>query len=138
MVNKNHSMDFVRGIEALAEPVQCLNDVVQAWAEYLRVSEEEKTKRCEIEAWEKVTLAEIQAKRDFLIGYLEHSFDERAENFRSLFQIVDQAISAGDNQQLGLALHSVVALAESSPFKNLADLSTVKASLDDPNHVWEF
>jgi hypothetical protein len=41
------------------------------------------------------------------------------------------------NQQLGLALHAVVELAQSSPFKNLADLSTVKAALDDPNHVWE-
>ena len=131
-------MDFVRGVEAFASPVQSLNDIVQAWTEYLKIAEEEKTKRREIEAWEKMTLAEIKAKRDFLVGYLERSFDERAQNFQSLFQAVDQAMSSGDNQQLGLALHAIVELAKSSPFKDLADLSTVKAALDNPDHVWEF
>ena len=67
----------------------------------------------------------------------EHSFDERTKNFHSLFQTADRAMSSGDNQQLGLALHAIVELAKSSPFKDLADLSTVKAALDDPDHVWE-
>ena len=131
-------MGFVRGCDAFSNPVQCLNDIVQAWTDYMKTAAEEEAKRCEIEAWEKVTLAEIKAKRDFLIGYLERSFDERAKNFQSLFQVVDQAILSGDNQQLGLALHAIVELAKSSPFKDLADLSTVKAALDDPDHVWEF
>ena len=130
-------MDFVRGVAAFASPAQCLNEVVQAWTEYLRIAEEEKTKRRGIEAWEQVTLAEMKAKRDFLVGYLEHSFDERAKNFQALFQTVDQAMSSGDNQQLGLALNAIVELAKSNPFKDLADLSTVKAALNDPDHVWE-
>ncbi|NJN59870.1 MAG: hypothetical protein HC879_21480 [Leptolyngbyaceae cyanobacterium SL_5_9] len=124
-------------MEVFTSPVQCLNDVVQAWTEYLTVVEEEKTKRQNIEAWEKVTLAEIRARRDFLIGYLESSFDERAKNFQSLFQKVDQAISDGDNQMLGSTLEAIVELAKSNPFKDLADLSTVKAALDNPDHVWE-
>jgi hypothetical protein len=130
-------MNFVRGVEAFASPVQCLSDIVQAWTEYMKIAEEETTKRRKIKAWEKTTLAEIKAKRDFLIGYLEHSFDERSKNFQSLFQTVDQAMLSGDNQQLGLALHAIVELAKSNPFKDLADLSTVKAALDDPDHVWE-
>lgn len=138
MVTKKLSGNFVRGVEAFANPAQCLNEVVQAWTEYLKIAEEEKTKRRDIEAWEKVTLAEIKAKRDFLVGYLEHSFDERTQNFQSLFQTVDQAMLSGDNQQLGLALHTIVELAKSNPFKDLADLSTVKAALDDPDHVWKF
>lgn len=137
MASRKPPVDFVRGVEAFASPVQCLNEVVQAWTEYLKITEEEKSKRRDIVAWEKVTLAEIKAKRDFLVGYLEHSFDERAKNFQSLFQIVDQAMLSGDNQQLGLALHAIVELAKSNPFKDLADLSTVKAALDDPDHVWE-
>jgi hypothetical protein len=137
MASRKPPVDFVRGVEAFASPAQCLNEVVQAWTEYLKVAEEEKTKRRDIEAWEKVILAKIKAKRDFLVGYLEHSFDERAKNFQSLFQTVDQAMLSGDNQQLGLALHAIVELAKSNPFKDLADLSTVKAALDDPDHVWE-
>lgn len=137
MATKKPSMDFVRGVEAFATPAQCLNDVIQAWTDYLKVAEAEKTKRRNIEAWEQVTLAEIQTKRDFLIGYLDRSFDERTNNFQSLFQAVDRAMSSGNNQQLGLALHAIVELAKSSPFKDIADLSTVKAALNDPEHVWD-
>jgi len=137
MTSRKPPVDFFRGAQAFARPAQCLNQVVQAWTEYLEIVENEQTKRCEIDAWERVTLAEINSKRDFIIGYLEHSFDERSENFQALFQTVDQAMLSGDNQQLGLALHAIVELARSNPFRDLADLSTVQAALDDPNHVWE-
>lgn len=137
MASKQHPVNLVRGAEAFIAPAQCLNEIVQAWSEYSRIAEEETTKRRKIEAWEKVTLAEIQMKRDFLVGYLERSFDERAINFKSLFQAVDQAMLSGDNQQLGLALDAIVDLEQSSPFKDLADLFTVQTALADPNHVWE-
>jgi hypothetical protein len=127
----------MRGVEGFVSPAQCLNEVVRAWTEYLKIKEQEKTKRSEIEDWEKLMLAEIKAKRDFLIGYLDSSFDERATNFESLFQTVDRAMSSDDNQQLYLTLHAIVELARSSPFKDLTDLATVKAALDDPDHVWE-
>jgi uncharacterized protein YecA (UPF0149 family) len=137
MVSRQPSTNFVRGVEAFTGPTQCLNEIVQAWTDYLKIAEEERTKRRDIEAWEKVTLAAIKAKRDILINYLEYSFDERAKNFQSLFQAVDQAMASGDNQQLSLTLHTITELAKSSPFKDLADLSTIKAALNDPNHVWE-
>jgi hypothetical protein len=137
MAIKKLPRDFVRGFEAFTAPAQCLNDVVQAWTEYLKIAEEEKTKRREIEKWEKITLAEIKAKRDLLIGYLERSFDERSKNFQALFQTVDQAMLSGNNQQLGLTLHAIVELAQSSPFRDLAELSAVKVALNDPDHVWE-
>jgi len=134
----DNKKNFIHGIEAFASPVQCLNDVMQAWTEYLKVAEEEKTKRCDIKAREKVDVAEIQAKRDLLIGYFERSFDERAKNFQVLFQAVDRAMTSGDNQQLGLALHAITDLAKSSPFKDLASLSGVQAALGDPDHEWKF
>jgi hypothetical protein len=105
---------------------------------YKQIVEEEKTKRHEIEAWEKITLAEIKTKRDFLIGYLDRSFDERATNLRSLLEAVDRAILADDNRLLNLTLQAIIELAKSNPFQDLADLSTVKAALDDPDHLWEF
>ena len=103
----------------------------------LKIQEQEKTKRQEITTREKITIAEIQAKRDLLINSLECSFDERAKNFNSLFQLVERAIDNEDNQQLSLALQGIITLAQSSPFDSLTDLSRVKAALDDPNHVWE-
>lgn len=137
MTNVKCSIDFRYGLEGFNNPARCLNDVVQAWTDYLKITEEEKTKRSEIDAWENITLAEIQAKRDFLINYLDRSFDERAKNFQSLFQTIDRAMSSDDNQQLGLALNAIVDLAKSSPFQDLSNLSIVQAALDDPEHVWE-
>lgn len=128
--------NFVQSISPLISPAQCVKEVVQSLTDYLKVAEEEKTKRREIGAWEKATIAEIQAKRDFLINYLEKSFDERAENFQVLFNTVDQAMSSGESQQLGVALHAIVVLAQSSPFKELADLPSIKAALEDPDHQW--
>ncbi|BDA66517.1 hypothetical protein CAL7716_006830 [Calothrix sp. PCC 7716] len=117
---------------------QCLRAIVEAYTEYKIVAEEERTKRRGIEAWEKTTITQIQAQRDALIKYLELSFDERSQNFRFLFEKVDNAIASGDNNQLNLALHSIVEIAKSSPFKDFADLATVRAALDDPDHNWEF
>ncbi|MCD8490299.1 MAG: hypothetical protein LRZ84_27125 [Desertifilum sp.] len=73
-----------------------------------------------------------------MIKFLELSFDERAENFRQLFNVVDQAIESDNNQQLALALHSITELAKSSPFRDLANLASVQAALDDPDHEWVF
>ena len=72
------------------------------------------------------------------MAYLDHSFDERADNFRSLFRLVEQAIAVGNNVQLALALHSITEIAKSSPFKELANLASVRAALDDPDHEWTF
>ena len=121
-----------------ADASQCLRAVVEAYTEYKTVAEEERTKRRGIEAWEKATIAQIKAQRDFLIDYLNRSFDERSENFAALFGIVDQAMADGNNAQLGAALHSITKLAKSSPFKDLADLASVRAALDDPDHEWTF
>lgn len=119
-------------------PAKCLRDIVLAYTEYMTVAEEERTKRRGIEAWEKTTVTQIKAQCDFLIEYLNRSFDERAENFGALFRIVDQAMADGNNIQLLSALHSITELAKSSPFKELTDLASVRAALDDPDHKWTF
>jgi hypothetical protein len=125
-------------IIGVGSAAECLRDIVQAYTEYKIVAEQEQTKRRGIEAWEKATIAQIQRDRDVMIKYLERSFDERSENFRFLFSKVDEAIAEGDTNQLTLALHSITEIAKSSPFKELADLTSVRAALDDPDHEWEF
>ena len=83
-------------------------------------------------------IAKINAQRDSLMAYLDRSFDERAENFRALFSVVDKAMSSRNNEQLALALNSITEIAKSSPFKELANLASVRAALDDPDHEWTF
>jgi ribonucleotide reductase alpha subunit len=120
------------------ERTASLGVIASAYTEYKQVAEQEQTKRREIEAWEKETITKINAQRDLLMAYLERSFDERSENFRSLFKVVDQAITAGNNEQLALALHSITGIAKSSPFKDLGNLASVRSALDDPDHEWKF
>jgi hypothetical protein len=119
-------------------PAECLQQMVSACTDYLKVAEQEQTKRQEIEAWEKTTIARIHSQRDLLMAYLERSFDERAENFHALFGLVERSLAAGNNEQLALVLHSITELAKSSPFKQLASLASVQAALDNPDHEWEF
>ena len=119
-------------------PAESLQQMVSAYTEYLIIAEQEKTKRRDIEAWEKEAISRINAQRDLVITYLDRSFDERAENFRALFGVVDNALLSGDNEQLALALNSITEIAKSSPFKDLANLNSVRAALNNPEHVWEF
>lgn len=105
-------------------PTEFLQQIVSAYTDYLTIAEQERTKRREIEAREKETIAKINATRNLLMEYLDRSFDERAENFRALFTVVDRAIAADNNEQLTLALHSITEIAKSSPFKELANLAS--------------
>ena len=125
-------------LKDMINPAECLQQIVSAYTEYKIIAEQEQTKRREIEAWEEVTIAKINAQRDLLMAYLNNSFDERAENFRCLFSVVERAIAVNNNNQLALALDSITELAKSSPFKELANLASVRAALDDPDHEWEF
>ena len=127
----NHSVGSIN-------PTECFQQMVLAYTEYMQIAEQEQTKRRQIQAYEQVTIAKINAQRDLLMVYLDRSFDERAENFRSLFCVVERAIAAGNNEQLALALNSITEIAKSSPFKELANLTSVRAALDDPDHEWAF
>lgn len=137
MINKKTSVTAF-DLQAFMSPMQCLSELAAAYTDYLKIAEIEKTQRREIEANEKVAIAKIHTQRDLLMAYLDRSFDERAENFRSLFEVVDRAIANENNEQLAKALDSIVEIAKSSPFKDLADIANVRASLNDPDHVWEF
>ncbi len=125
-------------LNEIMNPAECLQQIVSAYTEYKIIAEQEQSKRREIEAWEKEAIGKINAQRDLLMAYLNRSFDERAANFRCLFSAVDRAIEVNNNNQLALALDSITELAKSSPFKEIANLASVRSALDDPNYEWEF
>lgn len=129
---------ITQGISRFTNPVDCLKEIATAYTDYKTICQQEETKRQSIEAWQTVTVAKIESQRDFLMAYLDRSFDERAENFRALFAVVDQAIASGSSDQLALALHSITEIAKTSPLKELSNLASVRAALDDPNHEWKF
>lgn len=125
-------------VNEVMNPAEYLQQMVSTYTDYLKIAEQEQTKRREIDAWENETITKINAQRELLMAYLDRSFDERAENFRALFAVVDSAIASGNNGQLALTLNSITEIAKSSPFKDLANLASVRAALDDPDHEWTF
>lgn len=118
------------------DAVDLLNRIVASAQEYLVVREVEQTKRDTIEATKQVALAEIHARTELFLTYLDKSFDEREDNFAKLFAALDKAMGAGVGNVAEI-LGAITTLAASSPFKDLRDPVQVRAALEDPNHEWD-
>jgi hypothetical protein len=114
-----------------------LNDIVGAAQDYLRLHEEQSTKRASIETAGKVEVARIKAAENVLLDYFERTFAERRANFDALFGSLDIAIANGDGETVNAVLTSIVDIAKKSPIAELGDLSQVRALLCDPDNVWE-
>ncbi len=111
-----------------------LGEVAQDTIKY---AEEQETEREEIRAMRDTAIAQINAMKECVQAYLEKTFDERSAIFAKQFDVVDAALSSGDNEMLASGLNSINALAASSPFKNLSDIAAVKKSLSSSDTEWD-
>ena len=108
--NPKEAFDFFAGaLSTLSDCYKC--------------KEIEKTKRQQIEAQKEIALERIGKTREFLMTYLDMSFDERRENFNKIFQVIDKALETGNVDQLSSGLTSMVRLSEQSPFAALSSFS---------------
>lgn len=112
-----------------------LTQVVDAAQRFLETREQEITKRAQIDAWESATIAEITAKEQIFLTYLNRSFDERERNFAELFQALEKAMS-DDTGDVAHILGAITTLAAKSPFNELHDIELVKNALNNPDHEW--
>lgn len=103
----------------------------------IKYAEEQETKREEIRAMRDTAIAQINAMKECVQTYLEKTFDERSAVFAKQFEVVDTALLSGDNEMLASGLNSINALAASSPFKNLADITAVQKSLSSSDTEWD-
>ena len=125
---------LVRGTDALS----VVNNFAAIAGEVEKFREVQKTKRTAIEAEKQVVITKLHTQRDLFLKYLDVTFDERKNNFKKLFEVVDDAIMKGNTQQLAMGLNSINDLAKSSPFKDLASIDQVGKALEDKNHEWDF
>jgi|SRR4051794_13248270 len=112
-----------------------IHQVVTLGRDWAQVHDAETTKRAEIAANADVTIAEIHARRDLFLTYLDKSFDERARTFDQLFDRLDKAL-AGNPELVPSILASISALAHKSPFADLHDPQLLRRMLEDPDHEW--
>jgi hypothetical protein len=122
-----------------ASPLSAANvlfEIVNLTKEWIQVHEEETTNRVRIKADTKVKIAEIHARRDLFLTYLDKTFDEREKNFEELFASLDHAL-ANNFEAVGMILSSITTLALKSPFADLHDPVALRQKLDDPTAEWE-
>jgi hypothetical protein len=120
-----------------ADALGALNNVVDGTLDYLRLREEEQTKRAKIDAYATVEVTRIQEGSSLLKQYFEQVFAERSRTIDGLFRHLDDAMTRGDGTAATEALQGIVDLAKSSPLADIGDLTQVRKALDDPDHVWE-
>ena len=120
--------------EDVERALRILGEVAQDTIKY---AEEQETKREEIRAMRDTAIAQINAMKECVQTYLEKTFDERSAIFAKQFEVVDSALLSGDNEMLASGLNSINALAASSPFKNLADVTAVQKSLTSSDTEWD-
>lgn len=126
-----------------AKPVQAINlgqvvsQMVDAADQWVKVIQEESTRREEIRGWEATERERIVAQRDVLLRGLELTHDERRENFRRLFDNLDVAMRGEDAATAAKLLDSITELAKSSPFKDLGNVEFVVNELKQPDRTWK-
>lgn len=124
----------VTGMDAFT----ALNNMFTATSDYLKIREQEQTKRAQIDTYATLERERIRAAEAVLRNYFEQVFAERDSNFRELLSRFDQATEGGDAQAMSHAMSAVVALAQRSPLADLGDLGQLRKALDDPDHRWTF
>ena len=118
-----------RWISGKANPLETLKALTDAFHEYARIVETERTARQCIEADERVAIESLRLKRDLFMDYMSRSFDERRNTFEQLFARMDEAITRGDTKTSSEMLVVIVDLAKASPFKGILDIDELKDSI---------
>lgn len=122
--NLNTTDDIIdHTFAVIAEPsvVNALTTVYRKTLEAMEYCEEQKTARKIIEARSNETIAHINVQRDFLMEYLNRTFDERKTQFDYYFKALDKAIETNSIEMMGLCLQNINNLALSSPFRPLIE-----------------
>ena len=90
--------------------------------DYLKIAEQEKSKRTEIVAKRVVAIAAIQAQRETISELMKYTFQERAAVLQKQFDVLDHAIATGNVDVVNSSLSAMVSVIQSSPFKNVQDM----------------
>ena len=101
-----------------------------------KFAEIQETQRAAIYAETVQICKEMDVYRDLVLNYMDKAYDERRENFKQLFQVLDAARTSGNIEQMNTILQGIHKLAVSAPFKPLTANDLKKAI--DKKEEWYF
>ena len=119
----------------LRDALNTLNNAFDAYKEYTKIKEQNKTERKRIQAEKEKALSQIEATKEALMYYLDKSFDERKMLFSKDFSLIDSAIESNNVELMALDMQSINNLASKSPFGALADMKQVKQNFLGNNEI---
>lgn len=112
------------------DAAQGIKHVFDNVTEYLKVAEQEKTNRAQIDAAKQQALAQIQSQRDTITLLINRTFDERGAVLAKQFEALDHALANGNIAVVQASLQGMVAVIQTSPFKTIQEMQQALGSKD--------
>ena len=123
--------EILKGISGLpVHLVDGVKDMVLNVTDYLKVAQQEESKRTEIAAKRDVALKSIESQRETISEILKLTFQERAAVLQKQFDVLDQAMASGNAAIVDSSLKSMVAVIQASPFKSISEMQQSLGSKD--------
>lgn len=128
------TLDFVENPDV----TNVFKNIYNNTLESIKFCEEQRTERERIKAESKHKIEQLHAQRDFLLNYLDKTFDERKSQFDNYFKALDKAIEANNPQMMAMCLNSISNLALSCPFRPLIEAQKQYSQLAAGKGILDF
>jgi hypothetical protein len=123
IVNKTINKTLVTGVSRSAARVISNADplaVIIEALDYLKVREQEKTKRIHIRAKRDVLVHAINAEREAILQYFEQRFAERRAALEQFYQLLHAGVAAADTSSIDTALTGILGILQDNPLRDFA------------------
>ena len=102
--------------------VSSVKMMFDAYMDYKKSQESEKTKRESISAQRDVAVERIRAQKEFAQKYLELAFHERRDTIKNFFERLDKGIETGNDMLISTSMQAIVDTVKSSPIQGILEL----------------
>lgn len=96
-------------------------EIIKAAVEYMRIHEEENTRRAYIRAQSDGLVAALNYQRDVILAYFEYRFAERRSALDEFYALLRESVDSGDTTRLQVALAGILGIIQDNPLGELAE-----------------
>ena len=109
---------------------QAAMGIISAAVEYMRIHQEESTRRAYIRARRDALVTALNNERDVILAYFEHRFAERRSALDEFYALLRVSVDSGDTTRLQVALAGILGIIQDNPLGDLAEFREKWANPD--------